>query len=207
MNTLTLLATAIEFNSNAPSLWAIATNLGTIVAGAAAALALFGDIYTRRYGKQPLLILSIDRNDYRDTDFTFEFKNYGEAPAYILSLKASQEWTTLGKGLLTNPLTLLLDRTFNIAESIQVPLSTNNIISLLKDFYQNEQNFGKPLFLEVEVEYKSLAPVFLNRTQKECFKINVTSIFLSKNSIEMIIPIDRAMEFMKIYTAAITFNS
>lgn len=195
VDSILLLATTTA-SQNDLSIWA---DYGTIGAGFTAAIALAIDAYARLFGKQPRFYLSI-RN--RGKNFQLRLVNYGDAPGEILSIKADSAWNDLGIDDHVSPLLPFLNYTADQTDSLDIPLSTDKITTILQQYYSHEENFSNPLILRVQLEYKShaLCPPFRKNKTTE-FQINLLSDYIDVFPLHTIIDTDKIESFCKIYAS------
>lgn len=195
VDSILLLATTTA-SQNDLSIWA---DYGTIGAGFTAAIALTVDAYARLFGKQPRFHLSI-RNHVKN--FQLRLVNYGDAPGEILSIRADSTWNDLGIDDHVSPLLPFLNYTADQTDSLDIPLSTDKITTILQQYYSHEENFSKPLILRVQLEYKShaLCPPFMKNKTTE-FQINLLSDYIDVFPLHTIIDTDKIESFCKIYAS------
>lgn len=195
VDSILLLATTTA-SQNDLSIWA---DYGTIGAGFTAAIALTVDAYARLFGKQPRFHLSI-RNHGKN--FQLRLVNYGDAPGEILSIRADSTWNDLGIDDHVSPLLPFLNYTADQTDSLDIPLSTDKITTILQQYYSHEENFSKPLILRVQLEYKShaLCPPFMKNKTTE-FQINLLSDYIDVFPLHTIIDTDKIESFCKIYAS------
>lgn len=195
VDSILLLATTTASQNNL-SIWA---DYGTIGAGFTAAIALTVDAYARLFGKQPRFHLSI-RNHGKN--FQLRLVNYGDAPGEILSIRADSTWNDLGIDDHVSPLLPFLNYTADQTDSLDIPLSTDKITTILQQYYSHEENFSKPLILRVQLEYKShaLCPPFMKNKTTE-FQINLLGDYIDVFPLHTIIDTDKIESFCKIYAS------
>ena len=197
-----LLIATMTSSSNSLYDMSLLADCGTIAAGFTAAIALAIDAYSRLFGKQPRFYLSIRNHYQKGKEFQLRLVNYGEAPGEILSVKADPIWNDLGIDDHVSPLLPFLNYTADQTDSLDIPLSTGKIATILRQYYSHEENFDKPLILRVQLEYKShaLCPPFKKRKTTE-FRINLLSDYIDVFPLHTIIDTDKIESFCKIYAS------
>ena len=200
----TLLASA-EANISG---WEIASNLGTIAAGVAAAAALIGDIVVRLYSKQPSIAIYIStEGTEQNPSFALIIQNLGTAPAKIKSICTHPSWKEIGQDAYAYPLELARDHTLLPSQSLNIQIDAFSLSKLLAEFYKPStcRKHAFQLLVNLTYTYHALWPRKSEVTIEA--DLNLTSAYMSLLPLSNIIEDDEtARQFIQELTKFRTYG-
>lgn len=174
MNPSEFLLAANEINA-----LSIASDIGTIVAGFAATIALAADFYARLFSKQPQIYISLKTStSARDSSIKLAITNYGEASARIISVETTPAWPCLCTANGENALNYLNDYTLTMVESLSFTLDEEKISNILFDYYHGKINSSKPFHISVRLTYQPIARSLRKKPKTITFDTNLTCAYM-----------------------------
>lgn len=142
-------------------------NIGTILAGFVATIVLLLDIYARIYTGKPDITIFVEATRRNETaDFFLVIQNLGTAPAQLLWLDTSPNWSALDNAPYIHPLKLIHDHMLLPNQSLKIPIDTTKYQDLLRQHYQQSLTTYTSCIMTAHLLYQRNTRAFVHRTSK-----------------------------------------
>lgn len=148
-------------------------NIGTILAGVVATIVLLLDICARIYTGKPDITIFVEATRKTETaEFFLVIQNLGTAPAQLLRLETSPNWSALDDAPYIRPLQLIHDHMLLPNQSLKIPIDTTKYQDLLRQHYRQSLTTDTSCIMTAHLLYRRNTRAFVYRTNKSFGKIS-----------------------------------